>query len=55
MTTIYLATGNPHKVEELSAMVERESLPVVIKNADEIGGIPEVEETEKTFQGNARL
>ena len=55
MTTIFLATNNPHKVEELSAMFEMEELPVLVKSASEIGGMPEVEETENTFVGNAML
>tara|TARA_B100001123_G_C15247053_1_gene1001352 strand:- start:996 stop:1610 length:615 start_codon:yes stop_codon:yes gene_type:complete len=55
MTTVYLATDNPHKVEELSAMFEREALAIQVKSADEIGGMPEVEETEQTFEGNAML
>lgn len=55
MRTIYLATNNPHKVGELSAMFERENLPVAVKGAAQIGGMPEVEETESTFEGNATL
>ncbi|MDA0349056.1 MAG: RdgB/HAM1 family non-canonical purine NTP pyrophosphatase [Verrucomicrobia bacterium] len=55
MSTIYLATNNAHKVEELSAMFERENLPVTVKSAVGIGGMPEVEETESTFVGNATL
>ena len=55
MSTIYLATNNAHKVEELSAMFEREDLPVTVKSAAGIGGMPEVDETEITFVGNATL
>lgn len=55
MTTIYLATNNAHKVEELSAMFERENLPVKVSSAAPIGGMPDVEETEDTFVGNATL
>jgi len=55
MNTIYLATNNAHKVEELSAMFEREHLPVTVKSAAGIGGMPEVDETESTFVGNATL
>ena len=55
MTLLYLATNNAHKVEELSAMFERENLPVEVRSAAEIGGMPEVEETESTFEGNAML
>jgi len=55
MRIIYLATNNAHKVEELSAMFERENIPVTVKSAAEIGGMPEVDETETTFVGNATL
>ena len=55
MTTIYLATNNAHKVEELSAMFERENLPVKVSSAAPIGGMPDVEETEDTFVWNATL
>ncbi|MCZ6673711.1 MAG: RdgB/HAM1 family non-canonical purine NTP pyrophosphatase [Verrucomicrobia bacterium] len=55
MTVIYLATNNAHKVEELSAMFEREKLPVSVRSAKDIGGMPEVEETESSFEGNATL
>ena len=55
MSVIYLATNNDHKVRELSAMFEREELPIEVKSAAAIGGMPEVEETESTFVGNASL
>ena len=55
MTTLYLATNNDHKVRELSAMFERENLPIEVKSAAAVGGMPEVEETESTFVGNATL
>lgn len=55
MKTIYLATNNAHKVEELSAMFVRENLAVEVKSAAAIGGMPEVDETEDTFTGNATL
>jgi XTP/dITP diphosphohydrolase len=55
MTILYLATNNAHKVEELSAMFEGEHLPVEVRSAAGIGGMPEVEETESTFEGNAML
>jgi XTP/dITP diphosphohydrolase len=55
MTTLYLATNNAHKVEELSALFECEELPIIVKDASGIGGMPEVEETETTFEGNATL
>jgi len=55
MTKIYLATNNAHKVEELAAMFQRENLPMQVCKATGIGGMPEVEETETTFEGNATL
>ncbi len=55
MSTLYLATNNEHKVRELSAMFERERLPMEVKSASAIGGMPEVEESESTFVGNATL
>ena len=55
MTTVYLATGNPHKARELSEMVERENLALRIALAHELGGMPEVEENANTFRGNAVL
>ncbi len=36
-------------------MFEREDLPIEVKSAAAIGGMPEVEETESTFVGNATL
>ena len=36
-------------------MFEREELPIEVKSAAAIGGMPEVEETESTFVGNATL
>ena len=55
MTTVYLATGNAHKVQELSQMIGRENLPVRIADAGELGGMPEVRENANTFAGNAAL
>ena len=55
MSRLYLATNNDHKVRELSAMFEREELSIEVHSAAAIGGMPEVEETESTFVGNATL
>ena len=55
MTTIYLATGNPHKARELSDMTGWENLALRIALAHELGGMPEVEENADTFRGNATL
>ena len=51
---LVLATGNPHKVEEMTdLMAGLEALTVT--GAGVVGGMPEVEETELTFSGNATL
>ena len=57
MTTIYLATGNPHKARELSDMTgcEDPGLALRIALAHEVGGMPEVEENADSFRGNATL
>lgn len=53
-TTIYLATGNAHKVGEFRALAQAEALPLEIRSARELGGMPEVVEDAGTFEGNAR-
>ena len=55
MKTIYLASGNAHKLHELQTALQEAGLPISIKGPDEIGGMPEVEETESTFEGNSLL
>ena len=55
MNTIYLASGNAHKLHELQTALEQAGLPISVKGPDEIGGMPEVEETEPTFEGNSLL
>ncbi len=52
---VALATGNAHKVEDLSDWLGRARLPLEVVNADAFGGMPEVEETGPTFAANARL
>jgi XTP/dITP diphosphohydrolase len=54
MTTLYLASGNPHKAVELQALADAGELPVAIVSAREIGGMPAVAEDTGTFEGNAR-
>ena len=53
MKTIYLASGNTHKLHELQSTLDQAGLPVKVSGPDSIGGMPEVEETESTFEGNA--
>jgi XTP/dITP diphosphohydrolase len=55
MKTIYLASGNTHKLHELQTALEEAGLPVSVKGPSSIGGMPEVEETGSTFEANALL
>jgi XTP/dITP diphosphohydrolase len=50
---LYLATANQHKVEEFAALLT--DLPVSVKSADAIGGMPAVDESANSFEGNALL
>lgn len=54
---IYLATGNIHKIRELKGLLDDllEGLDIKIHSAEEVGGMPEVDEVEDTLEGNARL
>ncbi|MEQ8763165.1 MAG: RdgB/HAM1 family non-canonical purine NTP pyrophosphatase [Planctomycetota bacterium] len=53
MRTIVLATRNAHKVDEIRDLLS--DLPVRIVAADEVEGLPEVEETGTTLEENAEL
>lgn len=54
MRQILLATTNPHKVEEIRAILA--PLGIAIRSLDSLASVPEEpEEDEMTFQGNARL
>ena len=55
MKTIYLASGNAHKLHELQAALEQAGLAIKVKGPDTIVGMPEVEETGSTFESNALL
>ena len=51
---IVVATGNPHKVEEIRAILGPSGL--VIRSLDEVGGpYPEPDEPGRTFEANARI
>jgi XTP/dITP diphosphohydrolase len=52
--TFFLASGNAHKVAELQALARASAVPVAIRSAREVGGMPLVEEDTGTFVGNAR-
>lgn len=51
MTTIHLATGNPHKAAEFQRLAEVSGLPLRIVAA---ASMPAVQEDTGTFTGNAR-
>jgi XTP/dITP diphosphohydrolase len=55
MRTIYLASGNAHKLHELQTALDQAGLSVRVLGPNEIGGMPEVEETGSTFEANALL
>jgi XTP/dITP diphosphohydrolase len=55
MKTIYLASGNAHKLHELQTALEEAGLSISVKGPAEIGGMPEVEETGSTFEANSLL
>jgi XTP/dITP diphosphohydrolase len=55
MRTIYLASGNAHKLHELQTAFGKGGLAVEVLGPDKIGGMPEVEETGSTFEANALL
>ena len=55
MKTIYLASGNAHKLHELQTALDQTGLSFQVLGPDKIGGMPEVEETGTTFEANALL
>ena len=55
MKTIYLASGNSHKLKELQRALDQAGLSVIVSGPDAIGGMPEVEETGSTFEANSLL
>lgn len=53
---IYLATNSAYKRSQISQFFIKAGLETVfLHSADAVGGMPEVEETENTYEGNARL
>jgi XTP/dITP diphosphohydrolase len=52
-TSLYVASGNAHKVAELQALAVRDGLPLQLRSAREAGGMPDVVEDTGTFEGNA--
>jgi len=55
MKTLFLASGNAHKLKELQVALDLASLSVRVCGPDQAGGMPEVEETGSTFESNALL
>ncbi len=53
--TIYLATGNAHKLRELQQMFAAAALPWTVEGAAALGGMPSVDENAGTFAGNALI
>jgi XTP/dITP diphosphohydrolase len=53
-TSVYLASGNAHKVEEFQELVTVSALRLEIHSAGAVGGMPAVIEDSGTFVGNAR-
>lgn len=49
----YLATGNPHKLEEFEAILSAVRQDIMVEGADAAGGMPPVEENADSFVGNA--
>ncbi len=52
--SLYLASGNLHKVRELQELADQAGLPVSFYSAKGVGGMPEVVEDTGTFEGNSR-
>ncbi|MDC0723051.1 non-canonical purine NTP pyrophosphatase [Nannocystis bainbridge] len=52
---LVLATGNPHKVAELAAMVRAAGLPLTVCSARSLGPAPEIAEDQGSFEAHARL
>ena len=52
---IFLASGNVNKLNELRDALEASNLVFEIVSANEIGGMPDVEESGQTFEENALL
>ena len=55
MTRVVLASRNPHKIEEMARILDDAGLHVDVVGIDAFSAVPEVAETEATFEGNALL
>ena len=54
ITRLHLASGNPHKVQELQSLANASGVAIEIVSARAVGGMPEVAEDTGTVVGNAR-
>jgi XTP/dITP diphosphohydrolase len=54
-TRVVLASRNAHKIEEMVRILDDAGLHVEVVGIDAFEGVPEVAETEATFEGNALL
>ena len=52
---VYLASSNQHKLEEFIQMANSLELDIELKGADEVGGMPDVDENGDSFEQNARI
>lgn len=52
---VYIASNNSHKALEIDALLRNSGIEVDVRSASEVGGMPEVAETENSFEGNALL
>lgn len=52
---LVLATGNPHKVTELAAIVAAQGLPLAVCSARSLGPAPEIPEDQGSFVAHAKL
>ena len=52
---LVLATGNPHKVEELAAIVRAAGLPLEVRSARSLGPAPAIVEDQGSFVAHALL
>jgi len=52
---LYIATGNRHKVEEISAVLHQKCSDLEVFSAHALGGMPDVEENGETLEENALI
>ncbi len=55
MTRVVLASRNAHKIEEMARMLDDAGLRIEVVGIDSFADVPEVAETEASFEGNALL